>query len=39
MTRQLQPDVVLMDLVMPLLDGIAATRQVKALGGGVKVIA
>lgn len=39
MVRQLQPDVVLMDLVMPVLDGIAATRQVKALDGSIKVIA
>lgn len=39
MVRKLQPDVVLMDLVMPRLDGIAATRQVKALGGSAKVIA
>ena len=37
--RQLAPDVILMDLVMPHLDGIAATRQVKALGGVTKVIA
>jgi NarL family two-component system response regulator LiaR len=39
MVNHLHPDVVLMDLVMPQLDGIAATRQVKALGGAVKVIA
>jgi len=39
MVRQLSPDVVLMDLVMPRLDGIAAIRQVKSLGGSVKVIA
>lgn len=38
MARTVQPDVVLMDLVMPRLDGIAATRQVKALGGTIKVI-
>jgi len=39
MVRQLEPDVVLMDLVMPRLDGIAATRQVKSQSPGVKVIA
>lgn len=39
MTRRLNPHVVLMDLVMPRLDGISATKQVKSLGGGVKVIA
>ena len=36
---RLTPDVVLMDLVMPFLDGIAATSQIKALGKGIKVIA
>jgi NarL family two-component system response regulator LiaR len=39
LVRQLKPDVVLMDLVMPRLDGIEATRQVKSLEPGVKVIA
>jgi NarL family two-component system response regulator LiaR len=39
MVRRLNPNVVLMDLVMPRLDGISATRQVKSLGTGVKVIA
>jgi len=39
MVPKLQPDVVLMDLVMPVLDGIAATRQVKALNESLKVIA
>jgi len=39
MVRELHPNVVLMDLVMPRLDGISATRQVKALGSDVKVIA
>ncbi len=39
MVGELHPNVVLMDLVMPRLDGISATRQVKALGTDVKVIA
>ena len=36
---RLNPDVVLMDLVMPRLDGIAATSRIKALYPGTKVIA
>ena len=39
MVRQLNPTVILMDLVMPRLDGISATRQVKSLDSNVKVIA
>lgn len=39
MVRQLNPHVVLMDLVLPRLDGIAATRQIKSLAADVKVIA
>jgi two-component system, NarL family, response regulator LiaR len=38
LVAQLAPDVVLMDLVMPRLDGIAATGRIKALGLGTKVI-
>ncbi len=39
MVRQLVPDVVLMDLVMPQLDGISAIRQIASLGLSTKVIA
>jgi NarL family two-component system response regulator LiaR len=39
MVPLLNPDVVLMDLVMPRLDGIAATRQIKVMDAAVKVIA
>ena len=39
MVQQHHPDVVLMDLVMPRMDGIAATRQVKSSAVDTKVIA
>lgn len=39
MVRSLAPDVVLMDLVMPRLDGIDAIRQAKAACPSTKVIA
>lgn len=37
--RRHLPDVVLMDLVMPRLEGVEAIRQIKALNGAIKVIA
>ena len=39
MVHLLQPDVVLMDLVMPQMDGITATEQIHALNLPIKVIA
>ena len=39
LAARLKPDVVLMDLVMPELDGISATRQICALGLPTRVIA
>lgn len=39
MARTLHPDIVIMDVHMPLLNGIEATREIKSLDGGTRVIA
>jgi len=38
-TAELRPDVVVMDVAMPVLNGLEATRRIKQTAPGVKVIA
>ena len=38
LAEELRPDVILMDVSMPVLDGVEATRQVRAAGTGTQVV-
>jgi DNA-binding NarL/FixJ family response regulator len=38
LTEELEPDLVLMDVAMPLLDGVEASRLIRAAPNGPKVV-
>ncbi len=38
LSEQLQPDVILMDIRMPIMDGVAATREIQKRCPGIKIL-
>jgi DNA-binding NarL/FixJ family response regulator len=37
-TTRLKPDILVLDITMPLVNGIEAARQLRATGSGVKIV-